>query len=94
MPGMTTLVTGATGNIGRMVVDHLLAAGVTDVRALTTDPVRAALPADVEVVEGNLRRPKALPPALAGVDRILHTGVAGRTLTAGIQSIIQASNRL
>ncbi len=26
---MTILVTGATGNVGRLVVDHLLAAGVT-----------------------------------------------------------------
>ena len=27
---MTILVTGATGNVGRLVVDHLLAAGATD----------------------------------------------------------------
>ncbi len=46
---MRILVTGATGNIGRMVVDHLTAAGGCTVRALTVDPLRAALPVD-EVV--------------------------------------------
>jgi uncharacterized protein YbjT (DUF2867 family) len=35
------LVTGATGHIGRLVVDRLLEAG-EDVRALTRDPARAA----------------------------------------------------
>jgi uncharacterized protein YbjT (DUF2867 family) len=67
---MTILVTGATGNIGRMVVDHLLAAGATEVRALTVDPQRAALPASVEVVKGNLRKPDAWADALDGVDRM------------------------
>ncbi|MGW5317048.1 NmrA family NAD(P)-binding protein [Nocardia thailandica] len=67
---MTILVTGATANIGRRVVDHLLAAGATGVRALTTDPRRAALPADVEVVTGYLRRPDSLPAAFAGVERV------------------------
>ncbi|HEU5110867.1 MAG TPA: NAD(P)H-binding protein [Micromonosporaceae bacterium] len=67
---MTILVTGATGNIGRMVVDHLLAAGATGVRALTVDPARAALPEPVEVVRGYLRRPETLPAALDGVDRM------------------------
>ncbi|WP_214406773.1 NmrA family NAD(P)-binding protein [Pseudonocardia lacus] len=66
---MTILVTGATGNIGRMVVDHLLDAGAP-VRALTVDPARAALPDGVEVARGNLRRPETLPAALAGVERL------------------------
>jgi uncharacterized protein YbjT (DUF2867 family) len=62
------LVTGATGNIGRMVVDELLALGADDVRALTVDPARAALPAGVEVVRGFLGRPATLPAAYAKVD--------------------------
>ncbi|SFQ54922.1 Uncharacterized conserved protein YbjT, contains NAD(P)-binding and DUF2867 domains [Amycolatopsis arida] len=66
---MTILVTGATGNIGRMVVDHLVGTG-EKVRALTTNPAKAALPAEVEVVRGYLGRPETLPPALAGVDRV------------------------
>lgn len=67
---MTILVTGATGNIGRMVVDHLLAGGASHVRALTIDPARADLPAEVEVVEGYLRRIGTMPAALDGVDRM------------------------
>ncbi|MDN5913721.1 MAG: NAD(P)H-binding protein [Pseudonocardia sp.] len=67
---MTVLVTGATGNIGRMVVDHLLARGATDVRALTVDPERAALPDGVEAVRGSLRRPDSLPAAFAGVQSL------------------------
>ncbi|MEU8814117.1 NAD(P)H-binding protein [Actinoplanes sp. NPDC048796] len=65
---MKILVTGATGNIGRMVVDELLARGASDVRALTVDPTKAALPAGVDVVKGFVGRPSTLPAALAGVD--------------------------
>jgi len=65
---MKILVTGATTNIGRMVVDELLRRGANDVRALTVDPVRAALPAGVEVARGFLGRPATLPAAYAGVD--------------------------
>jgi uncharacterized protein YbjT (DUF2867 family) len=67
---MKILVTGATGNVGRLVVDELLAAGATDIRALTVDPARAALPAGVEVVRGYLGRLDSMPAALDGVDRM------------------------
>jgi uncharacterized protein YbjT (DUF2867 family) len=65
---MKILVTGATGNVGRMVVDELLALGADDLRALTVSPARAALPAGVEVVRGFLGKIETLPAALAGVD--------------------------
>ena len=46
------LVTGATGQVGRVVVDQLLRAGVP-VRALTRRPAAAAaLPSTVEIVTG------------------------------------------
>jgi uncharacterized protein YbjT (DUF2867 family) len=67
---MRILVTGATGSVGRLVVDELLALGATGVRALTNNPARAALPDGVEVVEGYLGRPESVRPALAGVDRM------------------------
>jgi uncharacterized protein YbjT (DUF2867 family) len=64
------LVTGATGNIGRRVVDHLLRAGATEVRALTNNPAKAELPPQVEVVEGYLGRVETLPAAFEGVERM------------------------
>ena len=60
---MTILVTGATGSVGRLVIDHLLAAGATNVRALTANPRKAALPAAVEVVQGFIGRPETLSMA-------------------------------
>ncbi|SFL21442.1 NAD(P)H-binding [Streptosporangium canum] len=50
---MTILVAGATGNVGRPLVEQLLAAGHR-VRALTRNPAKADLPAGAEVVAGNL----------------------------------------
>ncbi|MBW0106854.1 hydroxylase [Pseudonocardia sp. KRD291] len=52
-----------------MVVDHLLARGASDVRALTADPERAALPPEVEAVRGSMRRPETLREAFEGVER-------------------------
>lgn len=46
---MTILITGATGNVGRPLIDYLLAAGA-DVRAVSRDPSAADLPAAVQVV--------------------------------------------
>ncbi|GAA4713731.1 hypothetical protein GCM10023215_65930 [Pseudonocardia yuanmonensis] len=65
-------MTGATGNIGRKVVDHLVAAGAPEVRALTVNPARAALPAGVEVVRGYLRRP--MENTLTWAPEIIATG--------------------
>jgi uncharacterized protein YbjT (DUF2867 family) len=70
------LITGATGNIGRHVVAELVARGL-DVRALTRDPGRAALPAGAEVVAGDLARPETLPAALDGADSVFLFAVPG-----------------
>jgi uncharacterized protein YbjT (DUF2867 family) len=66
---MTILVTGATGNVGRNVVELLLAAGVP-VRATSRRPATAGLPDGVEVREADLARPETLPAALSGVDKV------------------------
>lgn len=63
---MTILVTGATGNVGRHIVNQLLEAG-HHVRALTRNPSSAKLPEGVEVAYGDLTEPKTLAPALNGV---------------------------
>ncbi|QDY81418.1 NAD-dependent epimerase/dehydratase family protein [Streptomyces qinzhouensis] len=64
------LVTGATGRVGRIVIDRLLDAGVP-VRALTRRPEAAAtLPAKVEVFAGDLTVPESLDPALRGAGAV------------------------
>lgn len=73
---MTTYaVTGGTGHLGPMVIEHLLARGVApgDVVAPVRSPSRAAALADrgVQVREGDYDRPDTLDPALADVDRLL-----------------------
>ena len=92
---MRILVTGATGNVGRLVVDHLLAAGATELRALTANPAKAALPAGVEVVEGYLGRLETMPGALEGVERMYlaplpHTvhDVVALARRAGVRQIV------
>jgi uncharacterized protein YbjT (DUF2867 family)/ketosteroid isomerase-like protein len=63
----TVLVTGATGRVGRHVVDGLRAAGVT-VRALVRTPDLAGLPPDVELIRGDIYDPDAVRRAAAEVD--------------------------
>jgi uncharacterized protein YbjT (DUF2867 family) len=46
---MTIVVTGATGNVGRPLVEHLVDAGA-DVRAVSRNPNAAELPTEVEVL--------------------------------------------
>lgn len=63
---MTILVTGATGNVGRHLVQHLLELG-QEVRCLTRNPEKAQLPPGAEVVAGDLLDPATLDDALAGI---------------------------
>lgn len=63
---MTFLVTGATGTVGRHLVEGLARRG-EKVRALTRDPAKASFPDEVEVVAGDLSNPHTLAPALEGV---------------------------
>lgn len=79
---MKTLVTGATGFIGRHVCRHLITAG-HHVRVL----VRPSTPArrldrlgEVETVTGDVTVPQTLPEAVAGVDAVVH--LAGVTSAA------------
>src|SRR5262245_51050494 len=65
--GKKTLVTGATGNIGREVVAQLCAAGVP-VRAMSRNPAPAGIPAGVEVVRGDFSAPETLEAALDDVE--------------------------
>jgi len=63
------LVTGATGQIGREVVSQLRG---TDchVRAMSRNPHSAGLPADLDIVRGDLLAPNTLDACLEGIDSI------------------------
>ena len=72
---MTILVTGATGQLGRLVVDDLIARGVepSAIRAGARDVARAADLADrgVQVVALDYDAPETVAAAVDGVDRLL-----------------------
>lgn len=83
------LITGATGNIGRPLVEQLHKAGHA-VRALVRDASRAKrLPEGIDIAVGNLDDADGLAAALHGVDSVflLHVG-AGTTQT---QNMIDAA---
>jgi uncharacterized protein YbjT (DUF2867 family) len=69
---LTTLVIGATGSVGRLVVTEALAREHA-VRALVRDTSRAARLPAVEIVVGDVTKPETLAPALEGVDAVVLT---------------------
>ena len=64
------LVTGASGFVGRHVVQALLAAG-KDVRALVRDPEKGAS-LDCELVQGDMTDAASLRRAVEGVEAVAH----------------------
>ncbi|RCS21610.1 NmrA/HSCARG family protein [Phyllobacterium salinisoli] len=66
---MTILVTGATGNIGAQVIQHLVNRGA-DVRALVRDPSKANFPAGVAVAKGEFLDVDSLRSAFEGVSTL------------------------
>jgi uncharacterized protein YbjT (DUF2867 family) len=80
--GVMILVTGATGTIGRPLLDLLVRTGVA-VRAVSRDPQANArpanaLPAGVEVVAGDPSRPDTIARYLEGVSAVfLHPRAVG-----------------
>lgn len=74
---MRILVTGATGTVGRHVIEQLAALDATvQLRALTRNP-DAALPAGVEVAVGDLAAPDTLTEAFKDVDAVHFINFAG-----------------
>ena len=66
---MTILVTGATGTVGRQVVEQLVKRGA-DVRALVRDQSKASFPAGVSVVQGDFLDADSLRKAMSGVSTL------------------------
>ncbi|GGV66380.1 nucleotide-diphosphate-sugar epimerase [Streptomyces longisporoflavus] len=82
------LITGATGSIGRPLVEALLADGKA-VRAISRNPSAAGLPAGTEVVQGDARKPG--PHLLDGITalfvhpRAVGEEAAGKLVTAAAE---------
>ncbi|WP_067817719.1 SDR family oxidoreductase [Nocardia inohanensis] len=94
------LVTGATGTVGRAVIDRLLEQGAP-IRALARRP--ANLPEGVEIVPGDLGEPADVAAALDGVEQVflLSSGphlaeydanVATAAAAAGVRHIVKLSS--
>jgi len=72
MPAPLLLVTGATGMVGRHVVERAITAGYR-VRALAREGSdRSGFPSDIEWHAGDLERPETLPSAFDGVELVVH----------------------
>lgn len=84
---ITVLVVGATGSIGRLVVEEAIRVGHT-VRALVRDPRKAQrLPEAAEIIVGDVTRTETLAPAMDGIDAVVFTlGSDGRG-KAGAESV-------
>lgn len=75
------LVIGATGTVGREVISQLTATNIR-VRALTRNPDYANLPAQVEIVSGDLEIPATLDRSLEEVDAAFLVWTAPATAVA------------
>jgi uncharacterized protein YbjT (DUF2867 family) len=89
------LVTGATGRIGRGVVDLLVDAGVP-VRALThRSEAVTTLPASVDVVTGDLTVPESLDAGLRGVGTVFLVWTAPpATVPAVVERLATSAQRV
>jgi uncharacterized protein YbjT (DUF2867 family) len=84
------LITGATGNLGRSLINLLSTAGV-EIRAVTRKAQVAGLPAHVEIVKGDPSRPDTIVPFLEGVTALfLHPRAVG---TAAVELLALARER-
>lgn len=91
------LVTGATGNVGREVVQALFGAD-EQVRALTRGSRSPAWPVEIEAVAGDLDRPETLTDALTGARGVFllpgyrdMTGVLEEIQRAGVEHVVLLS---
>lgn len=101
---MTLAVTGATGQLGRLVIENLKArAPAADIIALARSPLKAG-DLGVAAREADYARPQTLETALVGVDALLlisssevgqrarqHQNILDAAKRAGVQRIVYTS---
>ena len=90
----TILVTGATGNVGSLLILKLTNLGA-DVRALVRDESKAQglKDAGVEVVVGDLEKPDTLDAAFRGVDKVFLITPPNPNQVIQAENGIQAAKR-
>lgn len=88
----TILVTGATGNLGSLIIPQLVNAGA-NVRALVRDPAKASSYAEmgVELIEGDFSAQEALNKAVSGVDALVAITPPGPEAVAQGANILKAA---
>src|SRR6185436_13725653 len=84
------LVTGATGQIGSEVVSQLRGTGCR-IRAMSRNPRSGTLPADVELVRGDLSAPDTLDACLDGIDSVFLVWMA--PLAAAAPALARIASR-
>ncbi|REE22757.1 uncharacterized protein YbjT (DUF2867 family) [Paraburkholderia sp. BL27I4N3] len=85
---MAILVTGSTGVVGKQVLEHLLAGGGAQVRALTRTPEKAQFPDGVTALQGDLSDLDGLRRAMNGVSTLfLLAPNAPDELTQALQTL-------
>ncbi len=101
---MKIAITGASGQLGRLVIERLRAKGLaSDIVALVRTPSKAA-DLGVEVREADYTRPETLNKALAGVDTLLmisgsevgqrvaqHRNIIDAAKKAGVKHVVYTS---
>jgi NAD(P)H dehydrogenase (quinone) len=96
---MPIVVTGATGRLGRLVVERLLERGVPagEVRAVGRDPERLAVLAahGVDTARVDYDVPLSLDPAFDGADAVLFvsTSAFGEARMAQHRNVVEAAKR-
>ncbi|WP_067702443.1 NAD(P)-dependent oxidoreductase [Nocardia jejuensis] len=94
---MRIAIFGATGTVGRQVVEQALAAG-HDVTALTRSAANVSVAPDqrLRIVEGDVLDPGAVERTVAGQDAVIVTLGAGRkgvVRAEGTRTVIEAMGR-
>lgn len=93
---MNITIFGATGNIGRRLVEQALGEG-HDVTAFTRDATRVSVEHDrLQAVEGDVTDPAACLPAVKDADAVivaLGAGRKGEVREAGTRAVVEAMTR-
>ena len=100
---MTIAVTGATGQLGQLIIEGLKKAGQDKIVALARSPEKIE-DAGVEARKADYDAPQTLAPALAGVDTLMlvsgseigkraaqHRNIIDAARTAGVRRIVYTS---